>query len=443
MQTPHRLSMIVLALSFAWAAPTIGQSAGNDGSAAPQAQNANAPVFSAQEIDAMVAPIALYPDALLSQVLMAATYPLEIVQAARWSKSTGNAGGDAALSKVSDQTWDPSVQSLVAFPKLLTMMSDQLDWTQKLGDAFLAQQGDVMDSIQRLRQQAQKAGNLNSNTQQNVSTQGQTIVIEPAQPNVIYVPAYNPTVVYGTWAYPSYPPVYYPGVMSWYPGQAVVNGLMWGAGVAAAGAIFGGFNWNNRDVNINVNNFNRISRNNFYSGQGNSNWKHNPQHRGAVAYRDNGSRQKYSTRDVNAVNARNELRGHGPAQGAGALAGDRAPVRNAANAGNTPVRNAANAGQAPVRNAVNANNAPARPAAAAPARNLEQNRPAPQREAVQQRAAQAQPAARADAFRGVDAGRQSIDRGRASAAAASRPNVGHGGGRPGGGGGGGRMHGRG
>jgi len=427
MQTPYRLSMIVLALSVVWAAPTLGQSAGGGGSATPQSQNANAPVFSVQEIDAMVAPIALYPDALLSQVLMAATYPLEIVQAARWSKSTGNTGGDAALSKVSDQTWDPSVQSLAAFPQLLTMMSDQLDWTQKIGDAFLAQQGDVMDSIQRLRQQAQKAGNLTSNTQQNVSTQGQTIIIEPAQPNVIYVPAYNPTVVYGAWAYPSYPPVYYPGVMSWYPGQAVVNGLMWGAGVAAAGAIFGGFNWNNRDVNINVNNFNRISRNNFYSGQGNSSWKHNPQHRGAVAYRDNGSRQRYSTRDVSAVSARNDLRGHGPAQG-GPRAADQAPVRQAAAA-------------APARN-LDQN----RPAAS-PVRNLEQNRPAaaPQREAVQNRAAQAQPAARTDAFKGVDAGRQSIDRGRASAAAASRPNVGQGGGggRPGGGGGGARGHGRG
>ena len=421
MQTPHRLSMIVLALTVAWVAPVAGQSAGADSAAASQAQNPAAPVFSAQEIDAMVAPIALYPDALLSQVLMAATYPLEIVQAARWSKSSGNTGGDAALAKVSDQTWDPSVQSLVAFPQVLTMMSDQLDWTQKLGDAFLAQQGDVMDSVQRLRSQAQKAGNLASNTQQNVSTQGQTIIIEPAQPNVVYVPAYNPTVVYGTWAYPSYPPVYYPGVMSWYPGQAMVNGLMWGAGVAAAGAIFGGFNWNNRDVNINVNNFNRINRNNFYSGQGNSNWRHNPQHRGAVAYRDNGSRQRYSSRDASAVSARNEMRGHAPA------------ARSAVGGGNTPVRNAANAG-----------NAPARAAAAAPARNLEQNRPAPQREALQNRAAQA-PVARGDAFKGVDAGRQSIDRGRASVAAASRPNVGHGGGggRMGGGGGGGRGHGRG
>jgi hypothetical protein len=415
MQTTHRLSTIVLALTVGWAAPSIGQSAGADSAA--QSQSANAAVFSAQEIDSMLAPIALYPDALLSQVLMAATYPLEIVQAARWSKSNGNKGGDAALSKVSDQTWDPSVQSLVAFPQVLSMMSEQLDWTQKVGDAFLAQQGDVMDSVQRLRVQAQKAGNLSSNEQQRVITQGQIVIIEPAQPSVIYVPAYNPTVVYGAWAYPSYPPVYYPGVMSWYPGQAMVNGLMWGAGVAAAGAIFGGFNWNNRDVNINVNNYNRISRNNnFYSGQGNNTWRHNPQHRGAVAYRDNGSRQRYASRDAGAVTARNELRGHAPA-----------PQRDA------------------VQNRTAAQ------------RDVAQNRPAPQRDAVQNRpaqpvanrAAQAAPSApRGDAFRGVDAGRQQIDRGRASAAAASRPNAGRGagggGGRVGGGGGGGgRGHGRG
>lgn len=436
MQTPYRFSMIVVALSLAWAGPTLGQSSVSEGRSASQTQNNNTSVFSAQQIEAMLAPIALYPDALLSQVLMAATYPLEIVQAARWSTSTGNTGGDAALSRVSDQTWDPSVQSLVAFPKLLTMMSDQLDWTQKIGDAFLAQQGDVMEAVQRLRTQAQKTGNLSSNAQQTVSTEGQTIIIAPAQPDVIYVPAYNPTVVYGTWAYPSYPPVYYPGVMSWYPGQAVVNGLMWGAGVAAAGAIFGGFNWNKRDVNINVNNFNRISRNNFYSGQGNSNWKHNPQHRGAVAYRDNGSRQRYSNRDAGAVSARNDLRGYAPVRAGNA---GNAPIRNAATAGNVPapVRNAA-AAPAPVRNTA---------AAAAPARNLEQNRPAASREAMQNRPAQGAPAARSDAFRGVEAGRQPIDRGRASAAAASRPNAGQGGGGGGrgggGGGGGGRGHGRG
>jgi len=431
MQTPTRLSTIALALTVMWAAPTFGQATGV---AAPaNAQTANAPVFSAQEIDAMLAPIALYPDALLSQVLMAATYPLEIVQAARWSTSTGNKGGDVALSKVSDQTWDPSVQSLVAFPQVLTMMSDQLDWTQKLGDAFLAQQRDVMDAVQRLRLQAQKAGNLNSNTQQKVIVQDQTVIIEPAQPSVIYVPAYNPTVVYGTWAYPSYPPVYYPGVMSWYPGQAVVSGLMWGAGVAAAGAIFGGFNWNNRDVNINVNNFNRIGRNNnFYGGQGNNNWKHNPQHRGAVAYRDNGSRQQYSTRDMNAVNARNDLRGHGATPGANRVPGN-AQTRPGANAA-APARNLDQNRAAPQRDAMQNR--------AAPQREAVQNRPAPQREAMQNRAAQ--PTARSDAFRGVDAGRQQIDRGRASAAAASRPNAGQGGGgRGGGGGGGGGMRGQG
>jgi len=413
MQTTHRLSTIVLALTIVWATPTLGQSAGTN--AVGQSQSTNTAVFSAQEIDSMLAPIALYPDALLSQVLMAATYPLEIVQAARWSKSNGNTGGDAALSKVSDQTWDPSVQSLVAFPQVLAMMSEELDWTQKVGDAFLAQQGDVMDAVQRLRVQAQKAGNLSSNEQQRVVTQGQTVIIEPTQPSVIYVPAYNPTIVYGAWAYPSYPPVYYPGVMSWYPGQAMVNGLMWGAGVAAAGAIFGGFNWNNRDVNINVNNYNRIGRNNnFYSGQGNNTWKHNPQHRGAVAYRDNGSRQRYSSRDASAATARNELRGHAP----------------------TPARQLDQNRAAPQRDAVQ--NRPT------PQRDVVQNRPA---QPVANRAAQAAPAApRGDAFRGVDAGRQQIDRGRASAAAAARPNVGHGGGgggRVGGGGGGARGHGRG
>lgn len=174
----------------------------------------------------MLAPIALYPDALLSQVLMAATYPLEIVQASRWSKSNGDKGGEAAANMVVDQSWDASVKSLVAFPNVLHMMNDQLEWTQKVGDAFLAQQGDVMDAIQRLRAKAQAAGNLKSNEQQTIVTQGETIVIQPAQPQVIYVPAYNPTVVYGTWPYPSYPPTYYPGVASWYPGQSFVSGLM-------------------------------------------------------------------------------------------------------------------------------------------------------------------------------------------------------------------------
>jgi hypothetical protein len=399
MKASSRFTMTFLAASFACFAPIITQTVSAQ---TTSTQTSQAPVFSSQELDAILAPIALYPDSLLSQVLMAATYPLEIVQAARWSKSSGNQGGDAALAKVSDQNWDPSVQSLVAFPQVLAMMSDQLDWTQKLGDAFLAQQSDVMDSIQRLRSQAQRAGNLSSNTQQNVVTQGQTIVIQPAQPSVIYVPAYNPSVVYGAWPYPAYPPMYYPGVALWYPGQAFVNGLAWGVGVAATAAIFGGFNWNTRNVNINVNNFNRINRNNIYSGNNNT-WRHNPEHRGSVAYRDNTSRERFAANNRSApaaTAARNaDFRGHAPQA-----------VNRQPDVANRAVQRDA----APQIN---------RPATAAPKR---------------------------DAFQGLDAGRQQIDRGRVSQAAANhsgaqrpnRPNGGvgaaGGGHRAGGGGRGGR-----
>ena len=412
MKASSHFTMTFLAASFACFAPAITQSVNAQNTTT---QTMQAPVFSNQELDAMLAPIALYPDSLLSQVLMASTYPIEIVQAARWSKSSGNQGGDAALARVSDQSWDPSVQSLVAFPQVLAMMSEQLDWTQKLGDAFLAQEGEVMNAIQRLRMQAQRAGNLSSNAQQNVVTQGQTIVIEPAQPTVIYVPAYNPSVVYGAWAYPAYPPVYYPGVALWYPGQAFVNGLAWGVGVAATAAIFGGFNWNNRSVNINVNNFNRINRNNVYSGNNNT-WRHNPDHRGSIAYRDNASRERFASNNRSA-----------PAAAAARSADFRGHAPQAANRANDAGFNR----QAPAINR--------QPDAA--------NR-AVQRDNFQQRAPQAAAAPKRDAFQGLDAGRQQIDRGRVSQAAANhsgaqRPNrpsggVGGGGNRAGGGGRGGR-----
>ena len=380
MKASSRLTMTFLAASFACFAPAITQSVSAQNTST---QTTQAPVFSSQELDAMLAPIALYPDSLLSQVLMASTYPLEIVQAARWSKSSGNKGGDAALARVSDQNWDPSVQSLVAFPQVLAMMSEQLDWTQKLGDAFLAQEAEVMNGIQRLRMQAQRAGNLSSNAQQNVATQGQIIVIEPAQPTVIYVPAYNPSVVFGAWPYPAYPPMYYPGVASWYPGQAFVNGLAWGVGVAATAAIFGGFNWNNRSVNINVNNFNRINRNNVYSGNNNT-WRHSPEHRGSVAYRDNASRERFASNNRNApaaAAARNaDFRGHAPQA-----------VNRANDAGLNRQAPAANRQPDVANRAVQRDAAPQinRPATAAPKR---------------------------DAFQGVDAGRQQIDRGRVSQA---------------------------
>lgn len=368
---------IITELTTAQTAPPV------DAAQAGQSQPA-APVFTKAELDAMLAPIALYPDALLSQVLMASTYPLEIVQASRWSKSNGDKGGESAANMVVDQSWDASVKSLVAFPKVLHMMNDQLEWTQKVGDAFLGQQGDVMASIQRLRLQAQKAGNLSSNEQQTVVTQGDSIVIQPAQPQIIYVPAYNPTVVYGTWPYPSYPPTYYPGVASWYPGQSFVNGLMWGTGVVAAGAIFGSFNWGSRSVDINVNNYNRYSKNNFYSTT-NNHWRHDPQHRGAVAYRDQASRQQFTKR-VPGADAREEFRGR-------------------ANLQNGP------RGQLTDRRPEGIE----RPNIGAQG---------PKRDAIQQKAQEHRATPKGDAFKGVDTGRQQIDRGKASLASASRPQGG-------------------
>jgi hypothetical protein len=273
-----------------------------------RAQAAEPPPLSSQEIDALVAPIALYPDGLLSQVLMASTYPLEIVSAARWAKAHPDAKGDAALKLVENEPWDVSVKSLAAFPNVLEMMNEKLDWTQKLGDAFLSQQKDVLDSVQRMRKLAKDNGNLESNPQQVVKTEAQTIIIEPAQPQTIYVPAYNPTVVYGAWPYPAYPPYYYPGVAYWYPGQALVRGFAWGVGFAAAGAIFGSCNWGRGDVNVNVNRATNIdrnyTRNNVNTG---GKWQHNAQHRGNAPYRDQASREKYGNRQAD--KARDEFRG--------------------------------------------------------------------------------------------------------------------------------------
>jgi hypothetical protein len=267
---------------------------------APALRAQNNKSFTPQELDQILAPIALYPDSLLSQVLIAATYPLEIVEAARWSKANPTLKGDAAVEAVKNQNWDVSVMSLVAFPSVLMQLNDHLDWTQKLGDAMISQQQDVADSIQRLRARAADAGNLQSGPQQTVTTQGsgadRTIVIEPANPDVIYAPAYNPGWVYGAWPYPAYPPVYYPPVPAYGYGAALASGLMWGIGIAAAGAMFSSWNWNRGAsyVNVNVNraatidnNFNR----NLYAN--NNRWQHDTTHRGGVAYRDAATRQQF------------------------------------------------------------------------------------------------------------------------------------------------------
>ena len=278
-----------------------------------QAQDAAKP-FKPEELDQMLAPIALYPDALLAQTLMAASYPLEVVEAARWSQSNPNLKGDAAVTAVKDKSWDVSVKSLTAFPQVLAQMSKNLDWMQKVGDAMVAQEQDVADSIQRLRAKAADAGSLKSGKEQTVTTQGsgadRTIVIEPASPDIVYVPTYDSRAVYGTWPSPAYPPTYYPPPPGYGFGTALMQGLMFGAGIAATTALFGAWNWGrgNSYVNVNVNRAVNIDRTFNTANINNGRWQHDTTHRKGVAYRDAASRQRFNQHRPDAA-ARQEFRG--------------------------------------------------------------------------------------------------------------------------------------
>ncbi|WP_229513429.1 DUF3300 domain-containing protein [Paraburkholderia terrae] len=247
------------------------------GFVAPTVAVAQTPAkVSNQQLDSLTAPIALYPDALLAQVLMASTFPQDVSAAAAWSKANSQYKGDDAVKAVASEPWDPSVQSLVAFPQVLATMDSKPDWVTQIGNAFLAQPNDVMDSVQRLRKQAQSSGNLKSSEQQKVIVEQSTIQIVPANPQVVYVPTYNPTVVYGTWPYPAYPPVYMPPPPGYAIASGFMTGLAFGAGVAVANSLWGGFNWNNHDVNINVNRYNNINVNNrINSNTSTANWNRN------------------------------------------------------------------------------------------------------------------------------------------------------------------------
>lgn len=298
--------------------------------------------FTQPQLDQLVAPIALYPDPVLAQILMASTYPSNVVQAVQWSRDNPKAQGDSAVKLVANQPWDPSVKSLVALPQLLALMGENPEWVQNLGDAFLAQPDDVMNTVQKLRQAAQKNGSLTSNAQQKViiqpanttstpsksttvvASQPQTIIIEPTNPQVVYVPSYNPNVVYGSWATPAYPPVYLPPP----PGEQFTNGLVsgigFGIGVATTYALFSSLDWhdddhhhhdddhhhddgyhddghggnyhqgnnyvNNSHVNINVNNYNHITGGNI---SGATQWQHNPAYRAGVPYHDPATSQHF------------------------------------------------------------------------------------------------------------------------------------------------------
>ena len=296
-----------------------------------------------EQIEQMVAPIALYPDALLAQVLMASTYPLEIVQAARWLKSNPNKIGKALEEALQTQAWDPSVKSLVAVPQVIQMMDEKLEWVQQIGDAFLAQREDVMDAVQRLRAKASAAGKLQTTKEQKVAKQtvaSKTVfVIEPVNPQVVYVPVYDPVIVYGAWPYPAYPPYYY-----YPPGYVAGRALAFTAGVAVGAALWGNCNWGNNSVNININRYNSFNRTNI----SNTNWQHNAVHRKGVPYRDAGVAQQFGRGQANAASRDafrgrtnadlGNIRGAQPGSGArpGAGAGDRGNLGNSRPGGNRP-----------------------------------------------------------------------------------------------------------
>src|SRR6478609_7904669 len=300
----------VLFLVFADGANAQGQPAST-----PASTSSNQ-TLKPEQLDALVAPIALYPDTLLAEVLMGSTYPLEVVQAARWVAENKNLKGDALKAEVDKQGWDESIKSLTATPDVLKMMSDKLDWTQKLGDAVLAQQTDVMDSIQRLRAKADANNKLQTTKQQKVTKKSdggkQYIAIEPTDPQTIYVPYYDPAVVYGAWPYPANPP-YYWGASYWPGGGALLaTGLAFGAGYAvgrwASGGNYwgGGVNWGGNNIyanrSVNINNV------------GNS-WQHNPVHRHGVKYTNQNVAQKFSNNNLRAgAQDRLDYRGRGGEQ---------------------------------------------------------------------------------------------------------------------------------
>src|SRR2546430_3715810 len=266
------------------------------------------PLLKPAELDQLLAPIALHPDPLLSEVLIASTYPLEVVQADRWAKSNKALKGDALTASLAKQSWDDSVKSLVQVPSVLAMMSEQLDWTQKLGDAVLAQQADVMDSIQRLRARARANGKLESTKEQTVTVktedQKQYVVIEPTSPTEIYVPYYEPAAVYGDWPNPDYAPYYFPPPYGYIPGAALATGVAFAAGVAVRHAFWGNCDWGRGNINVVANRSVDIA--NINRGK----WEHNADHRQGVKYNNADVRQKFAKTDIQAGKAaRQDFRG--------------------------------------------------------------------------------------------------------------------------------------
>ncbi|HYK88960.1 MAG TPA: DUF3300 domain-containing protein [Acidobacteriota bacterium] len=260
----------------------------------PPTQQAPQRVWSSEELDNLVAPIALFPDTLVSQMLVASTYPLEIVEASQWLEHNRNLRGQELVNAARQQPWDPSVQALVAVPDALAKLNQDIRWTTDLGNAFLAQQADVMNAIQRMRGRAQTNGRLTSTPQQTVTTEDQggqqAIVIQPANPQVVYVPVYDPAYIWGPPVYGYYPPLYYP----WF-------GFGFGPGFDLA-FCFGGWggwgawgwgpSWFGHTIFINHSFFHHYGFRDYYASRygfsrgfgGRTVWAHDARHRFGVPY---------------------------------------------------------------------------------------------------------------------------------------------------------------
>jgi hypothetical protein len=267
--------------------------------------------FKKEELTQMLAPIALYPDSLIAQILMASTYPLEIVEAERWLRKNKELKGDALNDALLDKTWDPSVKSLCHFPDVLFAMSDKLDQTRKLGDAFLSQEDDVMATIQELRRNAQEQGNLKTTKEQKVIVEREIIRIEPADPQVVYVPVYDPLYVYGPWWYPAYPPYYW-----YYPSGFVISGgyVSFGPRFFIGVGLFPWvwFDWHVHHIHIDIHKTRRFHRHHVKKDFDRPFWRHNPAHRRGVAYRDRKTSERFGAKPSRVSPASPETRGYPP-----------------------------------------------------------------------------------------------------------------------------------
>ena len=327
------VAMACVALLLPPSSPALAQQAESQVPTTTTPSTADAPPIPKEQLDSLVAPIALYPDGLLGQTLVASTYPLEIIQLQQWMDRNKNLKDKALADAVEKQHWDPSIQAMSAFPEVTQRLAANIQWTTELGNAFLAQQADVMEAVQRMRAKARSKGALESNAQQRVETRiveggEEVIVVDPANPQVVYVPSYDPMVVYGEPVYP-YPPYYYPGYV---PGM----GLAFGTGLilgAAWGGNWGwGCGWGNGDINVNWNN-NHVShynrQNNINRVQGGDKWQHRPEHRGNTPYGNRQTENKYGN---TARNPSGRQPGTGPGKLDPAVAPDPTPCQPATEA---------------------------------------------------------------------------------------------------------------